>query len=77
MFRFKCAACGEWHEGMPTFGTAAPLYFYSVPAAERGERCLLGSDTCISDREFYFVRGSLEVPVHGASEPLLGVSGSR
>jgi hypothetical protein len=69
MFRFKCTSCGEWHEGMPTFVTAAPLYFCSVPAAERGERCVLSGDTCIVDREFYFVRGSLEIPVHGASEP--------
>jgi hypothetical protein len=69
MFRFECTSCGDWHEGMPTFGAAAPLYFYAVPAAERGERCVLGSDTCVVDREFFFVRGSLELPVHGASEP--------
>jgi len=38
MFRFKCTSCGEWHEGMPTFGASAPLYYYSVPDREREKR---------------------------------------
>jgi hypothetical protein len=69
MFRFKCSSCDEWHEGMPTFGAQAPLYFYSVPAEERDERCTLTSDTCVVDREHFFVRGCLDIRVHGASEP--------
>jgi hypothetical protein len=69
MFRFKCTSCGEWHEGMPTFGADAPLYFYSIPAEERDERCALTSDTCVVDQEYFFVRGCLEVAVLGANEP--------
>lgn len=71
MFRFKCPSCGEWHEGMPTFGANAPLYFYSIPAEERASRCALGADTCIVDREHFFVRGCLEIPVHGEAEPFV------
>jgi len=41
MFRFKCTCCGEWHEGMPVFSADAPLYFYSIPADQRDDRCLL------------------------------------
>ena len=47
MFRFKCASCGEWHEGMPGFGASAPLYYYIIPEAERSARSQLTTDTCI------------------------------
>jgi len=69
MFKFKCASCDEWHEGMPSFGANAPLYFYSIPADEREQRCELTTDTCIVDEEFFFVRGVLNIPVDGTDEP--------
>lgn len=53
---------------MPTFGANAPLYFYGIPAEERGERCALDSDTCVVDQENFFVRGCLEIPVHGETD---------
>jgi hypothetical protein len=71
MFRFKCTSCGEWHEGMPTFGAHAPLYFYAIPVGEREMRCVLTSDTCVVDQELFFVRGCLEIPVDGATEPFI------
>jgi hypothetical protein len=71
MFRFKCTSCGAWHEGMPTFAADAPLYFYAIPAGERGDRCVLGSDTCVVDDKTYFVRGCLEIPVHEQAEPFI------
>ncbi len=69
MFRFRCTDCDEWHEGMPSFGASAPLYYYSVPEAERSARCELTADTCVVDREFFFVRGCIDIPVHGVDEP--------
>ncbi len=71
MFRFKCAGCGEWHEGMPGFDAFAPLYYYGIPEAERPERCELTTDTCIVDGEFFFVRGCIEIPVRGVDEPFI------
>ncbi|MBA3727485.1 MAG: DUF2199 domain-containing protein [Armatimonadetes bacterium] len=68
MFRFRCVSCDEWHEEMPTFGAEAPLYFYSVPTGDRDSRCILESDTCVVDREHFFVRGCLELPVIGERE---------
>jgi hypothetical protein len=52
---------------MPTFGADAPLYFYSIPIAERDERCTLTSDTCVVDDQHFFVRGCLEMAVLGAA----------
>ena|SRR5215472_11342326 len=69
MFRFKCASCGEWHEGMPSFGADAPLYFYGIPAAERDARCVLTGDTCVIDEEHFFIRGCLDIPVAGTTDP--------
>jgi len=70
-FEFRCRSCGEIHKGTPGFGAAAPLSYYAVPEAERGSRCELGSDDCVIDRAFFFVRGCLEIPVHGEEEPLV------
>ena len=70
-FEFRCRSCGEIHEGMPGFGAAAPLSYYAIPETERASRCKLGSDNCIIDNKSFFVRGCLEIPVHGADEPLI------
>jgi hypothetical protein len=56
---------------MPTFGADAPLYFYLIPAEERDRRCILGTDTCVVDQEHFFIRGCLEIPVHGEAEPFI------
>ena len=71
MFRFKCTCCNGWHEGMPTFGADAPLYLYGIPEEERQRRCVLHSDTCVIDDKLFFVRGCIEIPVSGTSEPFI------
>lgn len=53
---------------MPSFGAEAPDYYYGVPDGERAARCKLTSDTCSIDDTHFFVRGCLDVPVHGAQE---------
>ena len=53
---------------MPTFGARAPLSYYGVPDGERAKRCSLGSDDCVIDEEYFFVRGCLDIPVIGESE---------
>jgi hypothetical protein len=67
-FRFKCATCDEIHEGMPTFGAKAPLSYFEVPEEERETRCDLGSDDCVIDRKHFFVRGCIDIPVHGEAD---------
>jgi hypothetical protein len=54
---------------MPTFGSPVPLSYYEVPKEEREKRCDLGSDDCVIDEEFFFVRGCLEIPVIGEKDP--------
>lgn len=71
MFSFKCAACDQIHEGMPSFGALAPVSYEDIPEAERAVRCSLGSDDCVIDEEWFFVRGCLEIPVIGEVEPFV------
>ena len=68
-FSFKCASCGEIHEGMPSLDADAPLSYYSVPEEERERRCDLGSDDCVIDEKAFYVRGCIEIPVHGQPDP--------
>jgi len=57
---------------MPGFAADAPLSYYAVPETERASRCKLGTDDCIIDGNSFFVRGCLEIPVHGeVDEPLI------
>ncbi|PYE37197.1 hypothetical protein C8J35_101466 [Rhizobium sp. PP-F2F-G38] len=71
MFRFQCKVCENWHEGMPGFGSDAPLHLYHIPTAERPVRCALTGDTCIIDETAFFVQGNIEIPVHDADEPFI------
>ena len=70
-FEFRCSSCGESHHGMPQFGADAPLSYYAIPADQRDARCSLGSDDCVIDQRSSFVRGCLEIPVHGEAEPFV------
>ena len=70
-FRFRCKSCDELHEGVPTFGFDAPAIANWIPESERSERVQLGSDDCIVDDERYLVRGCIEIPVEGESDPFV------
>ncbi len=70
-FEFTCVDCGQVHRGMPSFGADRPLSYYVVPENERERRCIIGSDDCVIDDQSFFIRGCLEIPVQGASEPFV------
>jgi hypothetical protein len=67
-FEFKCATCDEIHVGMPSFGWDKPLSYFSIPEDQCEQRCRVSTDDCIIDGSSYFVRGCLEIPVHGEAE---------
>lgn len=69
-FRFECATCGETHEGIPSFGWDFPAQYLAIPELERDRRVVLSDDTCVIDDAWFFVRGCLEIPVAGHTEPL-------
>lgn len=53
---------------MPKFGADAPASYDAVAAEERERRCDLGGDDCIIDEEWFFVRGCIDIPVHGEDD---------
>ena len=69
-FRFECASCGDEHVGIPSFGWEYPVQYFALSESERDGRAVLSDDTCVIDDQWYFIRGCLEVPVHGYEEPL-------
>ena len=69
-FRFDCATCGSIHDGIPSFGWDYPAQYLAIPEVERGRRAMLYDDACVIDDEWFFIRGCLEIPVHGYREPL-------
>ncbi len=68
-FEFTCVSCGQVHKGMPTFGAHAPLSYYEIPESEREQRCSLGTDDCVIDEKWFFVRGCIDIAVHGEQDP--------
>jgi hypothetical protein len=74
---FRCAICGQKHEGLPDLGMNAPDPYLDVPEDERAERTTFTPDRCTvrdSDGEHYFVRGVILIPIQGREESLgLGV----
>jgi hypothetical protein len=70
--KYRCATCGHEHDGLPDIGMFAPDPYLDVPEGERAERTTLTPDRCVvrdEDGEHYFVRGVIEIPVHGHDEP--------
>ncbi|WOK04541.1 DUF2199 domain-containing protein [Imperialibacter roseus] len=67
-FEFKCSCCDEIHVGIPSLGSKAPNYYFSIPEEEIEERVFLTSDTCVIDDEHFFIRGCLELPLIGRDD---------
>ncbi|WP_322025786.1 DUF2199 domain-containing protein [Burkholderia sp. BCC1977] len=70
-FRFQCAQCDEWHEGEPSVAFKLPDFLLGIPEPERATRAIRDEDMCVVDRQYFFVRACLEVPIIGADEPFL------
>lgn len=70
-FEFKCTSCGEVHRGIPAFGADYPISVHDVQEEERSARVDLGSDDCVIDDKEFYVKGCIEIPVHGYDEPFV------
>jgi hypothetical protein len=78
-FEFKCIECGAIHRGSPSFAFDKPPLYYDVPEPQRCARTMLTRDTCFiapapndeTGQTHCFLRGLLEVPIAGATEPFL------
>jgi len=69
---YKCATCGQIHTGLPfSFAAEFPDQYANLTRDERDARAVIGSDQCIIDQQWFFIRGCLEIPIVGSDEPFL------
>jgi hypothetical protein len=69
---FKCTTCGKVHDGVPlSFAADFPDMYANMSREDRDVRGVLGSDQCIIDQKWFFVRGCLEIPIIGSAELFL------
>jgi hypothetical protein len=67
---WACATCGAQHESLPLYFAVEAPWRSLVPPEEFAARVVLDEDRCMVDRQV-FVRGHLEIPIHGWQKPLV------
>jgi hypothetical protein len=61
---WTCRCCGGQFDELPlNFASAAPGPWLELTEEERSARGKIDSDICVIDRQQFFVRGCLEVPI--------------
>lgn len=69
---YKCRTCGKVHEDLPTsFAAEFPDMYANLNRDQRDARAVIGSDQCIIDQTWFFLRGCLEIPIVGSQNPFL------
>ena len=69
---FVCHVCGQTHDGIPpSFAADFPDMYAGLSESDRGSRCLIGSDQCIIDEQWFFIRGCLEIPIVDSDDVFL------
>jgi hypothetical protein len=69
---YTCATCGKTHEGLPlSFAADFPDMYANLSRDERDTRAVVGSDQCIIDQKWFFLRGCLEIPIMEQKEVFL------
>jgi hypothetical protein len=67
-----CASCGETHSGLPALAFEYPLAWEQLTPDERAVS-VLEPDWCeirSEEGEYFYVRGSFEIPIRDWEEPL-------
>ena len=69
---YTCETCGQYHTGVAfSFAAGFPDPYANLPKEERDARATIGSDQCILDAQWFFLRGIIEIPILGSNEPFL------
>jgi hypothetical protein len=54
-----------------SFAADFPDMYANMKREERDTRALIGTDQCVIDQRWFFIRGCLEVPILGSDEPFV------
>jgi len=66
-----CRACGQLHADFFSFAADFPDMYANLSIEERDSRAIMGSDQCIVDSKWFFLRGLVEIPITGIPETFL------
>jgi hypothetical protein len=67
---YRCATCGETHDGLPDVDYRWPDPYFDLPEAERSLRIKATSDTCLIDDRDFFIRGVIFIPIRNHTDYL-------
>lgn len=68
--RWSCAICGIEHDDLPTcYGAEPPWRLLGLAEADLPARVEANADLCVVDGEQFFIRGHIEIPIHGHEAP--------
>jgi hypothetical protein len=56
-----------------SFALEAPAYWYGLPEDERARRVVLDEELCVIDKQHFFIKGRICLPVHESLEPFVWV----
>jgi hypothetical protein len=69
---YFCTTCKQFHSELPiSYGCDQPDSYLSLSPEDRPRRAALAASQCVIDNYKYFIRGLVEIPILGLSEPLL------
>lgn len=69
---YTCVTCGKLHEGLPlSFAAEFPDSYANLTREDRDTRTVIGTDQCIIDQKWFFIRGCLEIPILDSDEMFL------
>lgn len=74
IFSYRCVTCDKVHEGVPSYGFAAPWHYHTLSDEQRLNLARLSDDVCLikdEDHVDFFIRVCLEVPIVGIEQPFL------
>jgi hypothetical protein len=69
---WTCSCCGKQYDTLPfAFALDQPDPWAAVPPAERAQRGVLWTDSCVIDGRDHFIRGRIVIPVIGCDNPFI------
>jgi hypothetical protein len=68
---YTCRTCGQPHADFFSFAAGFPDMYANLSIEERDARAIIGSDQCIVDSKWFFLRGLVEIPIIGIPEIFL------
>ncbi len=68
---YECTCCGKQYHHLPLcFGNEFPDYYFTIPHDEREARVEKTESLCVIDKQHFFHRGRLTIPIIDHQEDL-------